>query len=81
MIEVIEPATEQVLAEVPRAGAEEVDAAVERARRAFGPWRAVAPADRAALLHRLADALEERAERARDARGPQRRQADLRRPR
>jgi acyl-CoA reductase-like NAD-dependent aldehyde dehydrogenase len=30
MIEVIEPATEQVMAEVPRAGAEEVDAAVTR---------------------------------------------------
>jgi acyl-CoA reductase-like NAD-dependent aldehyde dehydrogenase len=61
MIEVLEPATERVMAEVPRAGAGEVDAAVERARNAFGPWRAVAPADRAALLHRLADALDERA--------------------
>ena len=35
MIRVIEPATAEVMAEVPRAGAEEVDAAVERARRAF----------------------------------------------
>ncbi len=61
MIEVIEPATEQVMAQVPRGGAEEVDAAVERATRAFGPWRAVAPADRAALLHRLADALQDHA--------------------
>ncbi|HEV2726900.1 MAG TPA: aldehyde dehydrogenase family protein, partial [Solirubrobacterales bacterium] len=34
-IEVIEPATEQVMAEVPRAGVEEVDAAVARARRAL----------------------------------------------
>ena len=49
------------MAELPRAGEEEVDAAVARARKAFGDWRAVAPADRAALLHRLADALEERA--------------------
>ena len=62
MIEVVEPATEQVMAEVPRAGAEEVDAAVARAKAAFPAWRAVAPGDRAALLHRLADALEERAE-------------------
>ena len=61
MIEVVEPATEQVMARVPRAGAEEVEAAVARAKRAFGPWRAVSPGDRAALLHRLADALEERA--------------------
>jgi acyl-CoA reductase-like NAD-dependent aldehyde dehydrogenase len=54
---VIEPATEAVLEEIPRAGAEDVDAAVERARRAFTSWRAVAPADRARLIHRLADAL------------------------
>ena len=47
MISVLEPATEQVMAEVPRAGAEEVDAAVERARAAFPAWRAVAPGDRA----------------------------------
>src|SRR5919202_6233557 len=56
-LQVREPATEAVLEEVPRAGAEDVDAAVARARAAFPPWRAVAPADRARLLHRLADAL------------------------
>jgi betaine-aldehyde dehydrogenase len=60
--EVIEPATEQVMAEVPRAGAEEVDAAVARAKAAFPAWRAVIPADRARLLHSLADAVEARAE-------------------
>ena len=62
MIEVVEPATEQVLAEVPGAGADEVDAAVARAKQAFPAWRAVAPADRAALLYSLADALSDRAE-------------------
>ena len=61
-IEVIEPATEQVMAEVPRAGVEEVDAAVARAKAAFGAWRAVAPADRAKLLRDLADAIEGRRE-------------------
>ncbi len=59
-IEVIEPATEQVMAEVPRAGAEEVDAAVSRARAAFPAWRALAPAARAALLRDLAEAIEAR---------------------
>jgi acyl-CoA reductase-like NAD-dependent aldehyde dehydrogenase len=54
---VIEPATEAVLAELPRAGAAEVDAAVARAKAAFPAWRAVAPAARAELLHGLADAL------------------------
>jgi acyl-CoA reductase-like NAD-dependent aldehyde dehydrogenase len=55
---VLEPATEQVLAEIPRAGAEEADAAVARAKAALPAWRAVAPADRARLLYRLAGALE-----------------------
>jgi acyl-CoA reductase-like NAD-dependent aldehyde dehydrogenase len=61
-IEVVEPATEQVMAEVPRAGVEEVDAAVARARAAFPAWRAVAPADRAKLLRDLAEALAARLE-------------------
>jgi acyl-CoA reductase-like NAD-dependent aldehyde dehydrogenase len=60
VISVVEPATEQVMAEVPRAGIEETDAAVARAKSAFDEWRRVAPGDRAALLHRLADALDDR---------------------
>jgi betaine-aldehyde dehydrogenase len=60
LIEVIEPATEQVMAELPRAGAAEVDAAVARAKAAFPAWRAVSPSDRAALIHDLADAIAER---------------------
>jgi acyl-CoA reductase-like NAD-dependent aldehyde dehydrogenase len=60
MIQVVEPATEKVMAEVPRAGAEETDAAVARAKAAFEDWRRVAPGDRAALMHRLADALDDR---------------------
>ena len=54
----LEPATEEVLAQIPRAGAEEADAAVARAKAALPAWRAVAPADRAKLLYGLADALE-----------------------
>ena len=57
-IEVIEPATEQVLAEVSRAGEAETDAAIARAKGAFPSWRAVQPADRSVLIHRLADAIE-----------------------
>jgi acyl-CoA reductase-like NAD-dependent aldehyde dehydrogenase len=59
---VIEPATEAVLAEIPRAGAEEADAAVARAKAAYPAWRAMAPADRSKLLHRLATRLQERAD-------------------
>src|SRR5262245_25786094 len=59
-IAAIEPATEQVMAEIDRAGVEETDAAVERARAAVPSWRAVAPGERSALLHRLANAIEQR---------------------
>jgi len=61
-IEVIEPATEEVMAEVPRAGVEQVDAAVARAKAAFPAWRAVAPGDRAELLLDLSAAIEDRSE-------------------
>ena len=61
-IEVIEPATERTMAEVPRASAEDVDAAVARAKAAFPAWRAVAPGERAKLLRGLADAIEARHE-------------------
>jgi len=59
---VVEPATEATLDEVPRAGVEDVDAAVERARAAWPVWRAIAPPARAARLRALADALEDRLE-------------------
>ena len=59
---VLEPATEQVLAEIPRAGREETDAAVARAKAAFPAWRKVSPPDRARLLYGLADAVEEQIE-------------------
>ncbi len=62
MIQVLEPATAEVMAEIPRAGIEETDAAVARAKEAFPAWRAVAPGDRSALLHRLANALEQNLE-------------------
>jgi len=61
-IEVVEPATAEVMAEVPRGDADDVDAAVARAKEAFGEWRAVTPEDRSALMHALADAVDERRE-------------------
>jgi acyl-CoA reductase-like NAD-dependent aldehyde dehydrogenase len=56
---VVNPATEEAIAEVAAAGVEETDAAVARAKDAFPAWRAVAPADRAALLRRLATLVED----------------------
>ncbi|HEX8105502.1 MAG TPA: aldehyde dehydrogenase family protein [Solirubrobacteraceae bacterium] len=61
-LEIIEPATEATLASIPRAGAEEADAAVARAKAAFPAWRAVAPADRARMLRGLAGAIDARRE-------------------
>jgi acyl-CoA reductase-like NAD-dependent aldehyde dehydrogenase len=59
---VVDPATEQPIAELEQAGVEETDAAVSRAKAAFPAWRAVAPADRARLLRRLAALVEEHGE-------------------
>ena len=58
-MQVFEPATEEVLAELPRAAAEDADAAVARAKAAFPTWRAVKPGDRAKLLRALARRIEE----------------------
>ena len=57
MLRVIEPATEETLAELPHAGVEETDAAIARAKQAFAAWRAVTPGDRARLLRALGDAI------------------------
>ena len=58
MTRVLNPATEEVIREVPAASAEETDAAVARAKTAFPAWRKVAPADRARLLRELATRVE-----------------------
>src|SRR5437899_5270350 len=61
-MEVINPATGEVIAEVPRCGAEDVDRAVEAAKQASPEWLDKTPKDRSELLHKLADVLEENAE-------------------
>jgi aldehyde dehydrogenase (NAD+) len=58
----IDPSTEDVLAEVPEAGPEDVDLAVTAARDAFrSRWRDLPGAERAKYLYRIARALQERA--------------------
>ena len=55
----LNPATGEALAEVAEGGAEDIDRAVAAARRAFnGPWSRAKPAERQALLLRLADLVE-----------------------
>ena len=54
----IDPATEEPIAEIARGGAGDVDRAVRAADAAMkGPWSRLAPAERGALLFRLADAI------------------------
>ncbi|MFI9567487.1 aldehyde dehydrogenase family protein [Streptomyces rishiriensis] len=55
---VLNPATEEVVAAVPAADAADVDRAVTRAGAARAAWAAAAPADRARLLRRFADAVD-----------------------
>jgi aldehyde dehydrogenase (NAD+) len=56
----VNPATEEVLAEVAWATPEEVDRAVAAARRAFEPWSALPGAERAKYLFRIARIIQER---------------------
>jgi betaine-aldehyde dehydrogenase len=59
---VLDPATEEPIAELEQAGVDEADEAVSRARAALSRWQAIAPADRARLLRRLATLVEENGE-------------------
>src|SRR3954452_20894635 len=62
-LEVVDPATEETLESVPRGTAQDVDAAVEAADKAFADWQSTAAEDHANLL-RKATALIERARKA-----------------
>jgi acyl-CoA reductase-like NAD-dependent aldehyde dehydrogenase len=58
--DVINPATEEVLAEAPRASRAQLDEAIAAAKAAFPAWSAKPIRERGALLVKLADALEAR---------------------
>ena len=55
--ETVNPATQEVLAEVARGGAAEVDAAVAAAKAAFPAWAGLPAPERARLMHRLGDLI------------------------
>ncbi|MGM7699151.1 aldehyde dehydrogenase family protein [Microbacterium sp. A84] len=59
---VVDPATGERWGSVPDADASDIDAAVAAARAAYPQWAARAPSDRAELLRRMADAIENRAD-------------------
>jgi betaine-aldehyde dehydrogenase len=56
---IVDPATEDTLAEIELCGSEETDAAVAAAKAALPAWRALAPGERAKLLRRVARAIED----------------------
>jgi phenylacetaldehyde dehydrogenase len=59
-LDVTEPSTGGVITRIPRGTTEDLDRAVDAARRQFdgGPWRQLKPLERERLLHRLADLIE-----------------------
>src|SRR5436305_7754873 len=61
-MEVLNPATGETIAEVPRASAEDVDRAVQAAKQALPDWLDTTPGERAQLLLKLADAIDEHAD-------------------
>jgi 1-pyrroline dehydrogenase len=61
-MEVIAPATGEVIAEVPKCSAEDVDRAVDAAKAALPDWLDKTPKERSELLHKLADVMDEHAE-------------------
>src|SRR5438034_1130944 len=61
-MEVLNPATEEVIAEVPRCDADDVGRAVAAAKKALPEWLETTPAERAEILLKLADLLDEHAD-------------------
>jgi aldehyde dehydrogenase (NAD+) len=64
VIEVVNPATEQVIGAVPAGSADDIDTAVGAARAAFDDWAATTPAERAGYLVAIRDGLAARADEA-----------------
>jgi aminobutyraldehyde dehydrogenase len=61
-MDVLNPATGEVIAEVPNATAEDVDRAVQAAKKAFVEWRETTPGERAEALLKVADLIDEHTE-------------------
>src|SRR5438105_6949922 len=61
-MEVLNPATGETIAEVPRASAEDVDRAVQAAKKALPEWLDTTPGERAEMLLKLASTLDDHAD-------------------
>jgi (Z)-2-((N-methylformamido)methylene)-5-hydroxybutyrolactone dehydrogenase len=64
MIDVINPATEEVWAQVPEGNEEDIDRAVRAAREAFdhGPWRKMSTYERAEIMRNMGQLMKENSE-------------------
>ncbi|TML26034.1 MAG: aldehyde dehydrogenase, partial [Actinobacteria bacterium] len=61
-MKILNPATEEVVTEIPPTSLADTDVAIAQAAAAFESWRAVAPGDRARLLRRFATVVDEHRE-------------------
>lgn len=64
VLEVTDPATDEVLAALPKAGAAEAVEAAEISLQGYGDWSAVSPYERSKVLRRAADLMRARSEQA-----------------
>jgi acyl-CoA reductase-like NAD-dependent aldehyde dehydrogenase len=62
LVRVVEPATEDVMAELPQAGVDDADEAIARAKEAFPAWKGVPAGERAELMRSVSAMVRERAD-------------------
>jgi acyl-CoA reductase-like NAD-dependent aldehyde dehydrogenase len=62
LVRVVEPATEDVMAELPQAGVDDADEAIARAKEAFPAWKRVPAGERAELMRSVSAMVRERAD-------------------
>jgi 1-pyrroline dehydrogenase len=60
--QIVNPATDEVIAEVPKGTLEDADRAIEAAAAAFGQWSQTTPQERSQMLFKFADAIEANAD-------------------
>ena len=59
---IINPFNSEIITEIPQSSVEQVELAVQSAKSAFTSWSQTTPADRSAMLLKVADMIEENAE-------------------
>jgi acyl-CoA reductase-like NAD-dependent aldehyde dehydrogenase len=62
LVRVVEPATEDVMAELPQAGVDDADEAIARAKQAFPAWKRLPAGERAELMRSVSAMVRERAD-------------------